>query len=158
MRPPVSLAPPDRSDLTGGGTRQRGSVSVEMAILTPAFLLLIITAIMFGRTAVAAHAIDIAAHDAARAASISRTGPAATANAVAAAEAALERQGLDCAGDPVIEPDVSGFATDTLELTFVSVTITCEVSFTDVAIAGVPENRLLTTTFISPIDIFRERS
>jgi hypothetical protein len=140
-----------------GRQQQRGSVSVELAILSPAFLLLIVTAIMFGRTAVAAHAIDVAAHDAARAASISRTGPAAAANAEAAAEAALARQGLDCAGEPVVAPDVSGFARDDLELAFVSVTITCEVSFTDVAIAGVPTNRVLTTSFVSPIDIFRER-
>lgn len=137
--------------------RQRGSVSVELAILTPAFVLLLVTAIGFGRTAVAAHAIDVAAHDAARAASISRTAPAAAANAEAAARAALGRQGLDCAGEPAIDPDLSGFAGTGPELAFVSVTITCEVSFTDIAIAGVPANRVLTATFLSPIDAFRER-
>jgi Flp pilus assembly protein TadG len=136
----------------------RGSVSVELAILTPALLLLLVTGIMFGRTAVAAHAIDVAAHDAARAASISRTGPAAAANAETAAAEALSRQGLDCTGGPSVEPDVSGFARADLELAFVSVTVTCEVSFTDIALAGVPANRVLTTTFVSPIDIFRERS
>jgi Flp pilus assembly protein TadG len=137
--------------------RQRGSVSVELAILTPAFLLLATTAVMFGRVAVAAHAIDIAAHDAARAASISRTGPAAAASAESAARQALTRQGLACAGGPAVVPDVSGFARDDLELAFVSVTIRCEVSFTDVAIAGMPGSRVLTTTFVSPIDIFRGR-
>lgn len=144
--------------MSGGGS-QRGSVSVEMAILTPAFLLLIVTAIMLGRTAIAAHAIDVAAHDAARAASISRTKPAAAANAESAARAALDRQGLDCVGDPTISPDVSGFAGAGagVDLEFVSVTIQCEVSFTDIALAGVPPNRVLTTTFVSPIDIFRER-
>lgn len=137
--------------------RSRGSVSVEMAILTPAFVLLIVTAIMLGRTAIAAHAIDVAAHDAARAASISRSGPAAADAAEAAAEEALRRQGLDCAGDPAVLPDVSGFGQQGVELALVSVTVSCEVSFTDIAIAGVPSNRVLTTTFVSPIDIFRER-
>ncbi|MGH3683222.1 MAG: pilus assembly protein, partial [Natronosporangium sp.] len=93
----------------------------------------------------------------ARAASISRTQPAAAANAESAARAALDRQGLDCVGDPTISPDVSGFAGAGVDLEFVSVTIQCEVSFTDIALAGVPPNRVLTTTFVSPIDIFRER-
>lgn len=141
----------------GGSPRTRGSVSVEMAILAPAFLLLIVTAIMFGRTAVAAHAIDVAAHDAARAASISRTQPAAAANAESAARTALDRQGLDCVGDPTIEPDVTGFASGGADLEFVSVRIRCEVSFTDIALGGIPPNRVLTTTFVSPIDIFREQ-
>lgn len=137
--------------------RTGGSVSVEMAILTPAFLLLMAIAIMFGRVAIAAHAIDVAAHDAARAASISRTGGSAAANAEAAAGDALDQQGLDCVGGPAVVPDVSGFAEDDLDLVFVSVTITCEVSLTDVALPGIPETHVLTTTFISPIDIFRER-
>lgn len=139
------------------GRRERGSVSVEMAILTPAFLLLMVTAIVFGRTAIAAHAIDVAAHDAARAASISRTGPSAAANAETAAADALAQQGLDCVGEPSVVPDVSGFAETDVELVFVSVTITCVVSLTDVALPGVPQTKVLTTTFISPIDTFRER-
>jgi Flp pilus assembly protein TadG len=128
-----------------------------MAILTPAFLLLIAAAIGFGRIAIAAHAIDVAAHDAARAASISRTGPAAASNAQSAADQALDQQGLDCLGGPTVTPDVSGFAQPDLDLGFVSVTISCEVELTDLALPGMPQTRVLTTTFISPIDIFRER-
>jgi Flp pilus assembly protein TadG len=138
-------------------SRCRGSVSVELAILAPAFLLLIATAIGFGRIAVAANAIDLAAHDAARAASISRTGPAAAGNAQTAAAGVLDQQGLDCLGGPQVTPDVSGFARDDLALVFVSVTITCEVSLTDLALPGLPGSRVLSTTFVSPIDIFRER-
>lgn len=137
-------------------TRQRGSVSVEVAILTPAFLLLIVAAIVFGRTAIAANAIDVAAHDAARAASISRTAASADRGARDAASEALSYQGLDCLGEPTVRPDVSGFSQGGIELAFVSVTISCEVSFLDVAIPGVPRTRVLTTTFVSPIDIFRE--
>jgi len=138
-------------------SHSRGSVSVELAILAPVFLLLIATAIGFGRIAVAANAIDLAAHDAARAASISRTGPAAASNAEAAAAGVLDQQGLDCLGGPQVAPDVSGFARDDLSLVFVSVTITCEVSLADLALPGLPGSRVLTTTFVSPIDIFRER-
>lgn len=137
-------------------TGERGSVSVEMAILAPVFVLLIVAAIVFGRTAIAANALDVAAHDAARAASISRTPEVAADNARAAAQTALSYQGLDCLEEPTIVPDVSGF-TSGAELTFVSVTISCEVSFLDVALPGVPRSRVLTTTFLSPIDTYRER-
>jgi hypothetical protein len=56
-----------------------------------------------------------------------------------------------------VAPDVNGFARADLALVFVSVTITCEVSLTDIALPGLPGSRVLTTTFVSPIDIFRER-
>ena len=56
-------------------TAERGSVSIEVAVLAPAFIALMVLAGVVGRTAVAAEAIDAAAHDAARAASISRDGP-----------------------------------------------------------------------------------
>lgn len=135
----------------------RGSVSVELAILTPLFAVLIVMAIVFGRTAIALNAIDVAAHDAARAASISRTQGAAAANARAAALEALQHQGLDCVDEPLIESDVSAFSRTDLELDFVSVTITCEVSFADVALPGIPSSRTVQATFISPVDIFRER-
>lgn len=139
------------------GRGERGSVSVEMAILAPVFVLLIVTAIVFGRTAIAANAMDVAAHDAARAASISRTPTAAADNARDAAAQALAYQGLDCLDEPTVVPDVSGFTGGGLGLRFVSVTISCEVSFADIALPGVPQSRVLTTTFISPIDTYRER-
>ena len=140
------------------GAGRRGSVSVEVAILAPAFLLLIVLGIAHGRVAIAANAIDVAAHDAARAASISRTGAAAEANARAAAGEALQRQGLACVEAPRIDPDVSGFARGGLRLDFVSVTVTCEVSFLDLKfLPFIPESRVLTSTFVSPVDIFRER-
>lgn len=142
---------------TSRSARQRGSVSVELAILTPLFLLLMATATMFGRTAIAANAIDVAAHDAARAASISRTAVAADANARAAATESLSQQGLQCIGGPQIDPDVSDFNQGGVDLGFVIVTIACDVSLTDIAIPGVPSHRLVTTTFVSPIDIFREQ-
>ena len=73
-------------------TGERGSVSVEMAILAPVFVLLIIAAIVFGRTAIAANALDVAAHDAARAAHQPHPGGCAD-NARAAAQTALPTRG-----------------------------------------------------------------
>jgi hypothetical protein len=144
------------------GHRQRGSVSVETAILTPALLLLIVLATVAGRTALAHQAIDLAAHDAARAASISRDADTARAAATTAAAGALAGQGLHCVndltGDLVV--DTRGFdqPPDLLEPAFVAVTVRCVVSFTDLALPGVPAHRELTATFVSPLDVFRERS
>ena len=55
-----------------GRTVSRGSVSIEVAVLAPAFIALMVLAGVAGRTAVADEAVESAAHDAARAASISR--------------------------------------------------------------------------------------
>jgi Flp pilus assembly protein TadG len=137
--------------------RERGSVSVEMAVMAPAFAMLLFSSIWYGRIAIAANAIDAAAHDAARAASISRTQAAAEANAENAALQTLQQQGLNCTGGPNVNPDTSGFNQGGIELAFVSVTITCNVSFSDIAFPGVPQSWPVTSTFISPIDIFRER-
>jgi Flp pilus assembly protein TadG len=138
--------------------RSRGSVTVEMAILAPLFAMLLFASIWFGRITVAANAVDIAAHDAARAASISRTSGAAATNAQAAALATLQRQGLSCAGGPTVVPDTSGFNQTGIDLEFVSVTVTCNVSVSDIAFPGVPRTWQVQSTFISPIDVFRERA
>jgi Flp pilus assembly protein TadG len=137
--------------------RERGSVSVEMAMLAPVFALLLFASIWFGRIAVATNAIDVAAHDAARAASISRTASSAATNAEAAANQALDQQGLDCVGGPNVQPDTSGFGQTDVDLEFVTVTIVCDVSFNDIAFPGVPRTWTVESTFISPIDVFREQ-
>jgi Flp pilus assembly protein TadG len=139
--------------------RERGSVSVEMAVMAPAFAMLLFSSIWYGRIAVAANAIDAAAHDAARAASISRTQSEADAAARNAALETLQQQPQrpNCADGLDVDPDTDAFNQDGVDLAFVSVTITCDVSFTDIAFPGVPQTWRVTSTFISPIDVFRER-
>lgn len=135
--------------------RDRGSVSVEVAVLMPAFLFLVALAAVTGRTAIAQNALDQAAHDAARAASISRTAAAAGAAGESAALDALRRQGLGCA--PQVTVDTSGFATPVGAPAVVRVTVGCAVSFADLALPGVPGSRALGAEFTSPIDRYRSR-
>ena len=143
-------------------SRQRGSVSVELAILTPAFLLLMVLGIVSGRTAVAYSVIDLAAYDAARTASLSRDAGTARALATVAAQDTLAHQGVSCVdtpdGEPLVTVDTSGFAVPVGQPAAVSVTVTCTVSFADVALPGVPDHRRLTSTFVSPLDTYRGRS
>ncbi|MEV0391961.1 TadE/TadG family type IV pilus assembly protein [Polymorphospora rubra] len=154
-------------------TRRRpesGSVSVEVAILTPAFLLLMVLAAIAGRTALAQSTLQMAAHDAARAASISRTATVAADQARDAAQQRLDWEGLRCTGQPDVQLSgwiagrgTVGFAEvfdeDTIgEAASVTVRVSCEVTFADLARpADVPGSRIVAATFTSAVDSYRGR-
>jgi Flp pilus assembly protein TadG len=143
-------------------TRDRGSASVEVAILTPAFLFLIVLAAVVGRVTIAQNAIDVAAHDAARAASIARTAGAAEDGATEAATDTLAQQGLSCAGLDV-EVDVDdfdtapGLPTDPGNPPIVSVRVICQVSFVDLPMLDL-DQATVAASHTSPIDFYRGRT
>ncbi|WP_433389151.1 TadE/TadG family type IV pilus assembly protein [Micromonospora sp. KLBMP9576] len=150
---------------------ERGSVSIEVAVLAPAFVALIVLAGVAGRTAVAAEAIDTAAHDAARAASISRDARTARVQARDAARRQLDWRGLDCAGTPQVtfSGTVGGTPTS-FDAAFrspagqdasVTVGIACTVSFRDLRLAvlpGMPAGKRVSASFTSPLDRYRSRA
>lgn len=136
---------------------EEGSIAVEFAILVPAFVLLIAVAGVVGRQTVAQTAIEGAAHDAARAASISRTAATAQSHGAQAAQSVLADQGLHC--DPVtVTVDTSQFGRPVGQAAAVTATVSCSVAFSDIAVPGLPGNRTLTATFTSPLDIYRSRA
>ncbi|GGO05833.1 TadE/TadG family type IV pilus assembly protein [Micromonospora parathelypteridis] len=151
-------------------TTERGSVSIEVAVLAPAFIALMVLAGVVGRTAVAAEAVETAAHDAARAASISRNSGTARQEALEAAQKQLDWHGLACTND--LEPGLTGtvagvdttfdsaFSSKVGEDATVTVTITCLVSFRDIALdilPGMQSERQITAEFTSPLDRYRGR-
>lgn len=109
---------------------------------------------MTGRTETAYNAITVAAHDAARAASISRTGPDAADRAVAVARTMLAEQGQTCQSVEVTA-DVSQFELPVGQPAAVTVTIGCTLAFGDL---GLGFTRQLEVSFSSPIDTWRARS
>lgn len=129
---------------------------MEVAILLPALLLLIMLATMVGRLAVASSAVTAAAHDAARAASISRDQSAAEQRSYAVAVDTLTAQGLNCRS-LLVQADTSQFSLPPGTPATVEVTVVCEVSFADIAFAGLPGSRTVSATFVSPIDTWRGR-
>jgi Flp pilus assembly protein TadG len=135
----------------------RGSAAIEAAILAPPLLALIAFAIVGGRIQVAAGAVETAAHDAARAASISRTAAQARANAYTAAQATLGQQGLHCARLSVVV-DTAGFAIPVGQPAAVAATVTCVVDFRDLLADGMPGSKTVTARFVSVLDTFRTRS
>ena len=135
---------------------ERGSATLELAILAPAFLLLLGLVVIAGRVQVAAGAVEHAATSAAREASLARTVAAAQTTATSAAARELEGQDIRCATSSVTV-DTSGFGAPLGQSATVSATLTCMVSFADLAIPGLPGSRTLTSTATSPIDRFRAR-
>ncbi|MFG2047752.1 TadE/TadG family type IV pilus assembly protein [Micromonospora sp. NPDC048935] len=151
-------------------TAERGSVSIEVAVLAPAFIALMVLAGVVGRTAVAAETIDAAAHDAARAASISRDSTTARTAALKAVQDQLNWHGLACANDP--NPELTGsvggqpssfddaFSSPVGADATVTVTVTCLVSLQDIALdilPGMPGEKQVSATFTSPLDRYRGR-
>jgi Flp pilus assembly protein TadG len=141
-----------------GPDRERGSATLELAILAPALLLLLGLVVLTGRVQVAAGAVEHAATSAAREASLARTvdGAGAAAAATAAAARELDGQDIRCATSSVTV-DTSGFGAPLGQSATVSASVTCTVSFADLAIPGLPGSRTLTATATSPIDRFRAR-
>jgi Flp pilus assembly protein TadG len=132
-----------------------GYAPIELAPVAICLLLFLGLLITAGRVTIAQLAVQDAARDAARQASIARTPQDATAAAQSSAQAALASDGLDCA--PVVSVNTSGFAVPVGQPAQVSATVTCDVRLSDLAVPGLPGSRDLTATFTSPLDPYRAR-
>jgi Flp pilus assembly protein TadG len=137
--------------------RDDGVATIEVAILGPALLILITLAILAMRIEIAGEAVDTSAHDAARAASISRNGTDAQAAALAAARTTLSADGLSCAS-LTVTVDTSQFSRPIGQQAAVTATVTCDVDLARLAIPGLPGDKVITSTFTSEIDRYGGRS
>jgi len=135
---------------------ERGSASVELALIAPAIGLLIGFVIVGGRIEVNSGAIDGVAAAAARDASISRTPAQAQATAQQTAAETLAAQGLDCIHQSVTV-DTSGFARPLGQPANIRVTVRCTVRLSDIGMPGLPGSRTLTDHFTSALDEYRGR-
>jgi Flp pilus assembly protein TadG len=135
---------------------ERGSVSVELALLAPALLLLLSFAVFAGRTQIAEGAVQEAARSAAREASLARDPATAAALAGAQAERTLAAQNLRCQRTTV-DVDTVGFQAPLGQPGDVTVSITCVVGMADLLAPGLPGSVTVEASFISPVDAYRER-
>jgi Flp pilus assembly protein TadG len=134
----------------------KGSATLELAILAPALLVLLGLVIAAGRIEVAAGAVEQAASAAARDASIARTGSAARTVAADTARDSLRRQGITC-GVLDVAVDTAGFSVATGLPAQVKVSIACTVPLSDLAVPGLPGARTLKAHMASPLDRYRSR-
>ena len=135
----------------------RGSAAIEAVVALPAFALFVALIIFGGRTATAHQALESAAVDAARSASLARTGSAAAEAARTAAQTSLANQDLDCRSIDVTV-DSAAFARPLGRQGTVDVTVACRLDLSDLSLPGVPGNRLLRASMSSPLDSWRERT
>jgi Flp pilus assembly protein TadG len=137
------------------GRSDAGNAALELVILAPVLLFLIGLVIAAGRTSAAQGSVAAAARDAARQASLAVSPAAAIADGRASALTALRADGLGC--DPLVNVDVSGFATQPGQSASVSATVVCVVPLSDLVVPGMPGSKKLTGYFASPLDPYRAR-
>ncbi|WP_433474529.1 TadE family protein [Spirillospora sp. CA-142024] len=131
---------------------ERGSMSLEMVLVTPIFIAFLLFLAGAGRMVDAKSQVDGAARDAARAASIARS--AGSAQSLAADTASAGLRGTDwCSGGPSVQTDVSDWGPGGR----VGVTITCDVDLGDLAFIGLPGSKRLQGHAIAPVDTFSYR-
>lgn len=134
--------------------RDDGSTTLEVAILTPALILLLGAMIVVGRIQLTAGAVEHAAAAAAREASLARTPAAATIAARTAAERELAT--IECATSDV-QVDTTGLSAPLGQPATVTVTVSCVIDLSDLAIPGLPGTRTQTASAVSPVDAWRQR-
>jgi Flp pilus assembly protein TadG len=129
---------------------ERGSVTVELVLLTPLLILLLLFVVALGRLSGARLDVDGAAAQAARAASIARDPSTATAMAQQTATAALGSDHVTCA-QLTVNTDTSQFAPGGS----VAVTVTCHVALSDLTGLRLPASESVTSTASSVVDTYR---
>ena len=135
---------------------ERGSAAIEAAIGVPAFALFVGLIIFGGRTSAAHEALQSAAADGARSASMARDGETARTDARSAVMASIANQQLGC-GDVHVSVDTSDFAKQPGVPGSVTVRVSCRLDLADLAVPGVPGSRVMDGTMSSPIDTWRQR-
>ena len=130
-------------------------VAVETALILPILLGMVGLLIVLASSAQASMTVGSAASQAARAASLERTTPAATAAARGVAASTLAESGINCRSSTV-SVNAGGLNAPLGVAASVSVTVTCTVDF-GVGLPGFPQTRTLTATKTSPVDTYRSR-
>ncbi|GAA1994197.1 TadE/TadG family type IV pilus assembly protein [Kitasatospora viridis] len=127
----------------------RGSVPVEMTLITPLLIMLTVLAVAMWRLAGARIDVEDAAHQAARAASLTRSpGEAGKAGRETAADA-LTAAGTSCPR-PVTTVNTGSFRPGGQ----VVVTVSCEVSLADLSAVPLPGHQTITADFTAPLDTY----
>ena len=136
--------------MTSGWRSERGSVSVEVAVIAPAFVFLLLLVVFAGKVSEADGNVERAAAEGARAASLRQNPGDAIDDAEAVVAENLVAAGVPCTHlDTVV--DTSAFEPGGT----VTVTVRCEASMADVTLLGVPGTRSFEAISTEVIDTYR---
>ena len=142
--------------LTGGARRDdRGSESVELAILLPIGILVLAFIVIGARIALASDRISGVAGIAARDASIARSYDSAQRIAESSAKQALATDDLHCTNINV-QVDASGFNAAPGTNAAIHVDVTCTVDLSTIGVTGMPGSKTLHDSATSPLDPARD--
>lgn len=134
---------------------ERGSASMEAAIVLTAFMVFILMVIAAGRVSDARTAVQTAASAGARAASLERSAGAARSAAAGVAAASLNNDSVPC--NASVSTATGGFSVEVGQPAQVSTTVRCSVSLGDLLVPGLPGSVSLSATQSSVLDRYRER-
>lgn len=135
---------------------EHGAAATELALLVPAFMLLLAVMVGGGRMWLARGAVTEAAGAAARAATLQRSAAEAEAAAQRAVSANLADSAVVCASKTVAV-DTSGFAKAPGIPATVTVRITCSVPLSDLLLPGFPGTVEASADGTSALDTYRGR-
>ena len=135
---------------------ERGSESVELAILLPIGILILAMLVVGARIALAGDRISGVAGIAARDASIARSPADAQSVATSSATAALADDNLHCTAIRVTV-DTSGFSAPP-GTGSITVNVWCTVDLSDIGVSGLPGSKTLHDVATSPVDPARDLS
>ena len=132
-------------------TRQeQGTVAVEFVLIVPVLVCAFLLVVGLGRMAHARQQVEGVAADAARAASLERNTSQSTAVARSTAIAALGDRGVSCQNLD-LNVDISDYRPGGT----VRVQVSCTASLGDVALSGLPGQRVFTANAVVPIESYR---
>lgn len=128
----------------------RGSLTVELVVVTPVLFAIALTVIVFGRISEAHQQVIEASRAAAEAAAVEPTAASAQSGASDIAVIAGYSSSHTCV-HAAVSTNVAHFYPGG----YVSVTVTCQVSLSDVGLPGMPGTTTVSSTSIAPIDPYR---
>ncbi len=129
-----------------GRAAERGSMAVEVVLMTPVLVAFLLLVVSFGRYVAVRGDVESATRDAVRAASLERSSPAAAQAARRTAAASLTGR-MSC-GPAVLS---GGFNAGGM----VTATLTCSVPLSDLGLLGLPGSVQVQASSSAPLDLYR---
>lgn len=146
-----------RTTVAGRRGERGTSISVELAILLPALVVIIAMLIGAGRVALARIAVQQWADSAARTATLARDAHSAQARAHAVVASDAGGSGLQCAGGWQLTTDTSAFSLPVGQEGDVRASVRCPVAMADLLLPGVPGTIIVEASATSTLDRYRGR-
>ncbi len=127
-----------------------GSLTVELVVITPILFVLALTMLVFGRVSASRQEVVEASRAGAQAAAVMSDANSAQRGAAVDAAVGISNRGHACT-NPQIVTDASHFQPGG----YVTVTVTCHVALSDIAVPGMPGSTTVQASATAPIDPYR---